>query len=737
MRMLTPQSENETSINNGNNQTTLPQALQDQLFVTERGGQQVASATSFNLEMIQRNLSQALQNKFTIAARYIRDFSKWTNGEIRIPNEKLAGSYITATPLNPHSAQLIGNLQSDINRAVRLYGNKSNYLRLGSPSGSIVSITDMNTGEAGDNRISVTQAPAAAILDSTLNQYIAWAEMVDKITTQLLGEGWDDFNKARDIPGEPIACWSGKTAAQVDAMSPDYSRIKEALGDGYLAKLILHLRESELLKQQQTSSALVSYQVKNRNLFFTPEQVKHYRYLLSENHLKWIKHRIMMVIYFSSEYRLESKEESDERKKSTAILILTTNLRSLFSALELCEIVDSLTYFYFKEEVAHTDYGKSNTANVVNLITDIKTHFTRRYLNEQHAPKASKFFESLAPFFEFKIIIEKFKQERASAEFLFIVLFGDKNQKEKLEKLNDPHPYPIQEGSAFLEYDDLVDICGTHFDENKNDIFTRAYKILTGQDKPNINSPHTRNVSATDIEQAFVYLGLSVTATLDQVKKQYRKLVIQCHPDKNPDNPQAAARFIEINKYYEILSTHLTPTVEIKNSTPVQTQSNSRTTLEPDLDELLSQPAEPAASPSQSKPQFPPREVAPLSADDYRKVLLDIHIKIKGHEFEISGSGKKDNNDGRALPTSANIIFNLVEFRLLSNNPINKAEFDAIREKIRDEIKDKTEKTSGFLSIGARSLSTAELYKEILDLLNFKEVAELARNLQITCSHKC
>ncbi|PHJ20936.1 hypothetical protein CSUI_005228 [Cystoisospora suis] len=50
-------------------------------------------------------------------------------------------------------------------------------------------------------------------------------------------------------------------------------------------------------------------------------------------------------------------------------------------------------------------------------------------------------------------------------------------------------------------------------------------------------------------------LGVSKTATADEIKKSYRKLAIKWHPDKNiSKKEEATARFKEISEAYEVLS---------------------------------------------------------------------------------------------------------------------------------------------------------------------------------------
>ena len=48
-------------------------------------------------------------------------------------------------------------------------------------------------------------------------------------------------------------------------------------------------------------------------------------------------------------------------------------------------------------------------------------------------------------------------------------------------------------------------------------------------------------------------LGVGKTATQDEIKKSYRKLARQYHPDANPGNKQAEEKFKEIGEAYEVL----------------------------------------------------------------------------------------------------------------------------------------------------------------------------------------
>ena len=49
-------------------------------------------------------------------------------------------------------------------------------------------------------------------------------------------------------------------------------------------------------------------------------------------------------------------------------------------------------------------------------------------------------------------------------------------------------------------------------------------------------------------------LGLSKGASDEDIKKAYRKLAKQYHPDMNPGDKEAEAKFKEVNEAYQVLT---------------------------------------------------------------------------------------------------------------------------------------------------------------------------------------
>ncbi|MEQ8834203.1 MAG: molecular chaperone DnaJ [Miltoncostaeaceae bacterium] len=55
------------------------------------------------------------------------------------------------------------------------------------------------------------------------------------------------------------------------------------------------------------------------------------------------------------------------------------------------------------------------------------------------------------------------------------------------------------------------------------------------------------------MEDLYAVLGVSRTATEEEIRKAYRKLARQYHPDANPGDPKAEERFKEIGHAYDVL----------------------------------------------------------------------------------------------------------------------------------------------------------------------------------------
>ena len=54
--------------------------------------------------------------------------------------------------------------------------------------------------------------------------------------------------------------------------------------------------------------------------------------------------------------------------------------------------------------------------------------------------------------------------------------------------------------------------------------------------------------------EPYKILGVHRRASSQEIRKAYKALAKEWHPDKNPDDPEAEAKFIEINTAYELLS---------------------------------------------------------------------------------------------------------------------------------------------------------------------------------------
>ncbi len=71
--------------------------------------------------------------------------------------------------------------------------------------------------------------------------------------------------------------------------------------------------------------------------------------------------------------------------------------------------------------------------------------------------------------------------------------------------------------------------------------------------------PYGRNLlrpKVIELMQRDIYetLGVGRNATQEEIKRAFRRKAMECHPDRNPDNPHAEERFKELQEAYQVLS---------------------------------------------------------------------------------------------------------------------------------------------------------------------------------------
>ncbi|XP_051838552.1 dnaJ homolog subfamily C member 12 [Antechinus flavipes] len=62
------------------------------------------------------------------------------------------------------------------------------------------------------------------------------------------------------------------------------------------------------------------------------------------------------------------------------------------------------------------------------------------------------------------------------------------------------------------------------------------------------------NSRMEDIEDYYELLGCDELSTVDQILAEFKIRALECHPDKNPENPQAVENFQRLQKAKDILT---------------------------------------------------------------------------------------------------------------------------------------------------------------------------------------
>lgn len=110
-------------------------------------------------------------------------------------------------------------------------------------------------------------------------------------------------------------------------------------------------------------------------------------------------------------------------------------------------------------------------------------------------------------------------------------------------------------------------------------------------------------------------LGVKQTADQEEIKRAFRSRALRVHPDRNPGDPRAAAKFNRVNEAYEVLS-----------------DPDRRRAY--DIALALSEEIgpRPAGPPSPTPPPRPPPAATPRQHTDYRQWVEERERRAKREE---------------------------------------------------------------------------------------------------------
>ncbi|KAG8909079.1 hypothetical protein FRC01_007147 [Tulasnella sp. 417] len=117
-------------------------------------------------------------------------------------------------------------------------------------------------------------------------------------------------------------------------------------------------------------------------------------------------------------------------------------------------------------------------------------------------------------------------------------------------------------------------------------------------------------------------LEIEPTATEAEIKKAYRQKSLKVHPDRHPNNPEAAQKFHELNTAYELL---LDPTKRTALDTKLKSQQAKKLRF--------------AAYDNKRKAMM---EELEKSEREFKKSRLDAQREVDGAFAAVMGSGRKD-----------------------------------------------------------------------------------------------
>ncbi len=163
-----------------------------------------------------------------------------------------------------------------------------------------------------------------------------------------------------------------------------------------------------------------------------------------------------------------------------------------------------------------------------------------------------------------------------------------------------------------------------------------------------------------NLRESYRTLRLQDPSTLDEVKKAYRVLAFQLHPDLNPDDPHAARHFQRVNEAYVLLKRHLeTNAQEPPGASPPSGGADEPPGAQAKRQARVYAKAQPSPGAGGRKTVKPPPQPPPRKEDVLHEILKDPFARQVFEDIysQIRKSGGKDAIKVHKPPVKKKLFF--------------------------------------------------------------------------------
>lgn len=266
--------------------------------------------------------------------------------------------------------------------------------------------------------------------------------------------------------------------------------------------------------------------------------------------------------------RIESTDDQVKRNEE----LLNTNRKVWMRNTKRTVLIEKYNYFESfedfpfnsdfnntKEYLVNNNFSFTTTNDVIKELTEAQSKLLNFWLTEQR--KLLKAFDQtgLTDNYENRNFLMKFYNESLNIYMKVIIQgFVPRIIKNKIDFLN---------GESLIDIDEMLNILQGWLSDGMNQLIHELYRqtgIFQKQNKKFTSNSgekyfHYQQTNQSkmsdqfsDINWAYQTLGIKDKSTSEEIKKQYRKLAMTYHPDKNK-TPEAKEKMVEINRAYQFL----------------------------------------------------------------------------------------------------------------------------------------------------------------------------------------